>query len=61
MTCPLCKGEAVIRRTHAHPQNTVKEDTCPVCGGTGVVEEIATKKSILKIYKYHGAYAEISR
>jgi len=59
MTCPLCAGQKVIRRTHAHPQNTTKEDVCPVCGGTGEVEEVKTGKSQLVIYKYYGAYAEM--
>jgi len=55
-TCPLCKGIGIIPR-HPHPQNTSDDQVCPVCYGSGEVEEIATKKSILKIYKYHGVYS----
>jgi len=58
MTCPLCKGEKVIRRTHAHPQNTLKEDVCPVCHGIGEVEEINIDNKPLVIYKAHGVYCE---
>lgn len=53
----MCKGAKVIRRPHAHPQNTVKEDVCPVCNGTGDVEEIKTDKQQIVLYKYHGTYA----
>ena len=50
MTCPLCKGEKVIRRTHAHPQNTLKEDVCPVCHGSGEVEIINIENKPIEIY-----------
>jgi len=58
MRCPVCEGKKVVVSEKNHPQNTKKERPCYFCGATGEVDEIETKKSILKVYKYHGCYSE---
>jgi len=56
--CPVCEGKKIVVSEKRHPQNTKKERPCYFCKETGQVEEIATKKTILKVYKYHGVYSK---
>jgi len=58
--CPVCNGTKLVVSEKSHPQNTKESKPCHFCHMTGEVEEIPTRKSILKIYKYHGTYAELS-
>jgi len=59
--CPLCSGSGEIPVRHIHFGDGVyKPELCNVCKGTGRVEVIPTKKSQIVIYKYHGAYCELS-
>ena len=56
--CELCDGKGFITRPHAHPQNTIKKDVCPVCNGTGEAEIIQVDGKRIVIYKAYGIFTE---
>jgi DnaJ-class molecular chaperone len=55
MKCPICAGTG-ITISERQPQGIAKERMCPACYGSGEVEEVATRKPTIKLYKYHGKY-----
>jgi len=55
IVCPICNGTG-ISISERQPQGKRKERMCPACYGTGEVEEVATRKPTIKLYKYHGGY-----
>ena len=44
----------------AHPQNSIDDEVCIVCNGSGEVEEVATDKQQIKVYKWWSARAEVT-
>jgi hypothetical protein len=44
----------------AHPQDVIPDEVCMVCNGSGEVEEVATDKQQIKVYKWWNARAEVT-
>ena len=59
MNCPLCANSREVGKVPSakvDPQNVLEYDICPVCYGSGEVEEIHTSKQQIVIY-----YADYAR
>jgi len=58
IVCPLCSGTGMMPKP-AHPQDVIPDEICIVCHGSGEVEEVATDKQQIKVYKWWSARVEV--